>query len=61
MYIVKEDFVDLKDNNHLYRVGDKYPHAGRVDPDRAQELAGNNNKLGRALIEEKKRVRKNAD
>ena len=63
MWAVVSGFVDLNDNNHVYRVGDKYPRPGvRVNKARAMELAGENNGLKRKLIEEVKRQRKrNAD
>lgn len=53
MYKVIKAFFDLKDNNHVYSVGDIFPHNGvDVDDDRLSELASNNNKLGVPLIEE---------
>lgn len=68
MFNVLVDFVDLKDNNRVYRAGDKYPRTGlRVGEERINELISPGNKLGRAVIEEikaepKKRGRKaNAD
>lgn len=51
-YIVKEDFADLRDDNHLYRAGDNYPRPGfEVPPERLAELAGSDNRVGRPLIE----------
>lgn len=50
-YIVIKDFVDLMDDNHLYRAGEQYPRPGHVATDqRVAELAGSNNKVGRPLI-----------
>lgn len=64
MYNVLVDFVDLKDNNKVYRAGDKYPRTGlKVGEERINELISSGNKLGRPVIEEimpepKKRGRK---
>lgn len=49
--IVKKEFRDLKDENHIYRVGENYPFHGPVDPVRTKELASNENKLGEPLLE----------
>lgn len=51
-YIVIKDFKDLKDNNYIYSVGDKYPRKGRVKTERIEELSTSRNKLGVPLIEE---------
>ena len=53
MYKVICRFADLKDDNHVYEVGDIYPREGS-DPsfDRIRELAGSENKIGQPLIEE---------
>ena len=52
-YKVIVRFVDLKDNNHIYHVGDVYPHAGKeVSEARINELKGSDNKRGVPLIEE---------
>lgn len=45
MYRVIYDFMDLKDNNRIYHVGDTYVG------DRFEELSGPDNKLGKPLIE----------
>ena len=50
-YTVIEAFVDLQDNNHLYRVGDEFPHPGKdVSFARIDELASAKNLLGKPLI-----------
>ena len=53
MYKVIERFMDLQDDNYIYEVGVAYPREG-ADPtlDRIRELASNNNKIGKPLIEE---------
>ena len=51
MYTVVKDFTDLKDNNHVYRAGDKFPRKGaRVSDERVAELASSDNKRGEVLI-----------
>ena len=53
MYKVIKSFYDLKDNNHVYSVGDTFPHDGvEVDAERIAELANDKNRLGVPLIEE---------
>lgn len=66
MYRVIKPFTDLKDNNHAYSVGDKFPHNGvEVDAERIAELASDKNRLGVPLIEKiaekPKRTRKKKD
>ena len=66
MYRVIKAFRDLKDNNHVYSVGDAFPHDGvDVDDERLSELASDKNRLGVPLIEEiaekPKRTRKKKD
>ena len=52
MYKVIAYFVDLKDNNHEYRVGDTFPRKGlKVDDARLAELSGKENKRGIPLIQ----------
>ncbi len=52
MYKVINFFTDLQDFRHPYKVGDTYPRHGRtVSEERLQELASDQNKQGRALIE----------
>lgn len=45
MYKVIKDFMDLQDENHIYR-------KGRVKKERAEELASEANKIGVPLIME---------
>ena len=53
MYKVIKSFYDLKDNNHVYSVGDTFPHnVVDVDAERIAELASDKNRLGVPLIEE---------
>ena len=51
-YIVIKDFKDLKDNNHIYYVGDKYPRKGKGKSERIEELSTSSNRLGIPLIKE---------
>lgn len=52
MYKVIKSFYDLKDNNHVYSVGDTFPHNGvEVGAERIAELASDKNRLGVPLIE----------
>lgn len=51
MYKVIEDFIDLKDNNHLYHAGEPYPRVGAVvTSERLAELMGSANRRGRAVV-----------
>ena len=53
MYKVIKPFYDLKDNNHVYYVGDTFPHNGvEVGAERIAELSSDKNRLGVPLIEE---------
>ena len=53
MYKVIKSFYDLKDNNHVYSVGDTFPHNGvEVGSERIAELASDKNLQGVPLIEE---------
>ena len=64
MYRVVHKFYDLKDNKHVYSVGDTFPHNGvDVDAERIAELASDRNRLGVPLIEEikPKRTRKKTE
>lgn len=65
MWRVIADFSDLKDNGHVYHVGDSYPAKGEPSPERLKELSGRGNKLGKPLIEEcdepRKTRKKNAE
>lgn len=52
-YTVIHRFMDLQDNKHIYRVGDKYPRPGYVaSEERIQRLLSTNNKAGKVFIEE---------
>ncbi|MGD6832576.1 hypothetical protein ACQCT5_10455 [Sutcliffiella halmapala] len=51
-YKVVKAFTDLQDDNHVYRVGDKFPRSGRAKKDRIEELSGTDNKRKEVLIEE---------
>lgn len=52
MIKVIKEFYDLQDGCYQYKEGDTYPRKGYKATDaRIAELAGNNNKLGEALIE----------
>lgn len=51
-YKVIKRFRDLRDNNHIYNVGDKYPLKGRVNKERVDELMSNENKIGAPVIKE---------
>lgn len=53
MYKVLKKFVDLKDNNHVYSVGDTYPHTG-YEPSlvRIEELKSKDNRRKTELIVE---------
>lgn len=53
MYRVINRFFDLQDNNHVYSVGDIFPHDGvEVDAERIAELKSDKNRLCVPLIEE---------
>lgn len=59
MYKVIVQFTDLKDGNHLYKVGDTFPREGaKANQARLDELASNKNKRGMALIEKIKEEKK---
>jgi hypothetical protein len=52
MYRVIHFFTDLQDNGHEYSVGDKFPRTGlSVSETRLKELATENNKQDKPLIE----------
>lgn len=44
-------FRDLQDNDHVYKVGHKYPRKGRATKARIDELSSTDNKIGVPLIE----------
>jgi hypothetical protein len=51
-YRVIKMFIDLKDNNRQYNVGDSFPRVGlNVSEKRLEELTTSNNRRGEALIE----------
>lgn len=53
MYKVIKSFYDLKDNNHVYSVGDTFPHNGvEFGSERIAELSSDKNLQGVPLIEE---------
>jgi hypothetical protein len=52
---VIKSFFDLQDSNYEYKVGDTYPRKDyKPNKARIDELAGNKNKLGFAVIEVEK-------
>lgn len=51
-YKVVKDFTDLKDDNHVYRKGDKYPRKGKGTKARIEELSTKKNKRKEVLIKE---------
>lgn len=57
MFIVINAFLDLKDNEHLYEVGDAYPRDG-IEPseERIKELLGSDNLQGQPMIKAVKTV-----
>jgi hypothetical protein len=62
MYTVIRQFFDLQDDNHAYKVGDKFPHNGAIiSEERIEELKGNKNKLKTPLIMEKKQKKKKGE
>ena len=59
MYRVIKRFIDLKDGNHAYSVGDTFPRNGvKIDAERLEELASERNRLGVPLIAKKTRQHK---
>lgn len=57
MFIVINAFLDLKDNEHLYEVGDAYPRED-IEPseERIKELLGSDNLQGQPMIKAVKTV-----
>ncbi len=49
-YVVVKDFRDLKDENHIYKKGDKYPRKGKGTKSRIEELSSTKNKRKEVLI-----------
>lgn len=61
-YTVITAFVDLQDDNRLYRVGETYPRSGKtVSADRINSLISTGNALGVSLIRESKNRAENAE
>ncbi len=59
MYLVIKRFKDLKDDGHVYSVGDVYPRTGvKATKKRIAELASDQNRQKTPLIEE---VKEDAD
>ncbi len=53
--IVIDDFMDLSDNNHIYKKGDLFPFENKVvEEDRVNELSSSNNKRNKKLIKQVK-------
>ena len=53
MYEVIKKFTDLQDGNHIYNVGDTYPHDGYTpSEERITELASDKNRQKTPLIAE---------
>jgi hypothetical protein len=61
MHEVIEDFYDLTDSKavkggnayYLYRKGERFPRKGvKVSPERIEQLATENNRMGRPMIRE---------
>lgn len=51
MYEVIKKFTDLQDGNHIYNVGDTYPHDGYTpSEERITELASDKNRQKNPLI-----------
>lgn len=51
-YKVIKRFKDTHDNDHIYEVGDKYPHKGRLDKERVLSLTTTINNCGEPFIVE---------
>ena len=50
-YVAAVDFIDLKDDEYLYRVGESYPRLGmKPTKKRLIELATKTNRMGYPLI-----------
>lgn len=54
IYKVLHQFADLQDHEHVYRVGDVYPHSVNVEVsgERLEELLTAKNRIGIPLIEQ---------
>lgn len=54
-YVTVVDFIDLKDGNYEYKVGDTFPHQGlKVDAERIEELSTDKNRRKTPLIKKVK-------
>lgn len=51
-YKVIKKFIDLKDGNRIYNVGDSFPHDGLATEARLRELSTSNNRRKEPLIVE---------
>lgn len=52
-YKVIYPFKDLEDNNHIYKIDDKFPFDDKeISKKRIKELSSTKNKIGKRLIEE---------
>jgi hypothetical protein len=61
-YKVIKDFVDMQDNNKVYRVGDEYPVRGKtVSESRIKSLLTGVNALGMICIAEVEKRAENAE
>ncbi|WP_193554837.1 hypothetical protein [Halobacillus salinus] len=61
-YKVVNNFEDLKDEKHFYKVGDPYPRNNKkLNPARVKELSRKHPKYKRAFIEEVKEEKKTTD
>lgn len=61
-YTVITAFVDLQDDNRLYRVGETYPRSGlSVTTDRINSLLSADNALGVSVIKETENPAENAE
>lgn len=50
-YIAAVDFIDLEDDNYLYRAGEPYPRPGlKPTKKRVEMLSSEKNKMGYPLI-----------
>lgn len=53
VYRVIYPFKDLEDNNHIYKIDDKFPYDDKeVSKKRIKELSSTKNKIGKRLIKE---------
>lgn len=57
-FVVVKTFVDLEDEKHIYREGDKFPRSGRAKKERIEMLKNGDNTYGFFFIEEEKEEEK---